>query len=362
MSSPIYQITGAVPETIFRRQQKQTSYNLYNIDTTNDIYLDDTPQMPGNPTGLPLHPGAQITWESGRECYAICATGLTAQLLTSPAAGGYFDPYTLATNILTLAPGGLTLAQQIANAINVVGVPAIDRMTVLYDDTRVVVAGAGVNYIPILDVSAYQSLFVYIADTPTAAYTGTAVRKWNAQWMDPAGAFLLDVPRYSIANASGQMQARLRTRGPGLLLFAPGVARDSTVNVMIIGSYRSLTSESIYMSNSSVAFANVLNASGVDSRLNVFSYSGTTGGAGTFSDAPDFLVGDFDLYYATSAATTLYIRELNTGAELYKWTIAAGVQALVPIPVHLGPMNYKIDLVTVGVASYTIAFSRQGSE
>lgn len=360
MSSPTWAIGSAYPTTIFRRQQKQTAYNVYNIGS-NDVYIDDSPQAPNTVSGVPLHPGAQLTWEAGRECYAICATGLSSTLLTSPAAGGYFDPYTLATNILTLAPSGLTLAQQIANELNLVGVPPIDRMAVLYQDVRVVTTPNPINYVPTLDVSAYPSVFIYIYDQPTAAYTGTAIRPMTIQWEDPSGVNLMDVRRYDMSNANGSVQAHLRCRGSKMLLFGNPVGRNSTVGITILGSYKPLPAESIYMQNG-IVYAGAIAPTVFDPTTNIFSYSGVTGGAATYSAAPDFLVGDYNLYFSTTQNCTLQIRDANSLNDLYKFSTVAGTPTLVPVPLHLGPMTYEVALTVPVATAYNIAFSRCGSE
>jgi hypothetical protein len=176
--------------TIFRRQQAQAAYNIYNVSTGVDIYLDDSPQTPGTTTGLPLHPGAQITWEAGRECYAITATGLTATLLTSPAAGSYFDPYSLATNILTLAPGGLTLAQQIAAANNQISVLQTQTISPLADTTPFT--------FPIVSIGTYPSLRFYLQNGGRG-YGGTVERTVTFNWYDDAaGTNLVAVDQFTV--------------------------------------------------------------------------------------------------------------------------------------------------------------------
>ena len=259
MSSPRYQITSASPVTIFRRQQKQTSYNLYNIDPANDIYLDDTPQTPGNPTGLPLHPGAQITWESGRECYAMCAPGLTATLLTSPAAGGYFDPYTLATNILTLAPGGLTLAQQIANSISITGAPPIDMPGMPHNALQVVASGVAPVTTAIVDVAIYNFVEVWAYETGVIG-PNTSTRAMTLTWYaDLAATTIVHSQVYYYGSFNGNIGVKLPIPGgaKALRLSWTAAATVQAVNLhsWVFASMRSGAQSSYNGDSNAVAWA-----------------------------------------------------------------------------------------------------------
>lgn len=174
MSTPVYPIVSTAPFTVFRRQQTQESYNLYNtspVATGPPIYLDDSPQAPGTTTGVPLYPGAQLSWEAGKECYAITPAGTTGQLTVSPNSGNYFDPFSLAVNLLTVSPGGSTLAQQIAQNIFITGAPPVDKMTQLCDVTFN--QDGAFHFVPTLDVSGYQSVLFWFRQTDPAPAVAT---------------------------------------------------------------------------------------------------------------------------------------------------------------------------------------------
>lgn len=377
MSSPTYPVTSAGPVTVFRRQQSQAAYNLYNISTAGDIYLDDSPQTPGTTAGVPLHPGAQITWEAGRECYAITATGVTATLLTSPAAGGYFDPYTLAANILTLAPGGQTLAQQIAQNIFTQGVPPVDNPVLILDDVQTVNAGGLPTYVnagTIFDVSRYSSLYVLSEDI--TSLTDTTCRqvdfKFGETSQNPVSG-----PRYyntgslSLAwSSTGQPHGlgvftpqffgTIRVRGPQLKVGMTSIGSQSGLTFAMYGSYRETPTDIMWL------FNNTTNGNPIPSSHNnltyggSFAFNGATNAVTGFSATPTVYPGQYNVYINTSQIASLSITRMRDGQELYKFTTTAGT------PNNLGPWTLPNEPIivllttTVAVTSYNIAFTRVG--
>lgn len=249
MSSPTFPVDSSTPVTIFRRQQLQTAYNLYNISTTGDIYLDDSPQTPGTTTGVPLHPGAQITWEAGRECYAICAPGVSATLLTSPAAGSYFDPYTLALNLLTLAPSGQTLAQQIAANIAISGAPPIDQPATLYAVAQIVPSGVTPNTTAAIDVSRFQQVTVWTVES--GAVTNQGYRKVVLNWYaDAAATSLIQQQSYYYGAFNGNAGQRVAvppgTKGLRVSYTSAVTTNNVTLTTSVTGSMRSAIGNSSY--------------------------------------------------------------------------------------------------------------------
>lgn len=284
---------------------------LYNRDSANTLYLG-TDRGVTSSSGFPMGPASTRRWVAGDPLFAICESGKSAVLNISDNAGEYNDPAANAAQILQQG-----LAGQIASAINLVGVPSIDRPTLLYADTRVVAGGSFANYLPILDVSQYKSLYVAFSETPTASYTGTLGRTWVMTWADSSGLYTISQEDLEISAADGSVYGVIPSKGATLAMLGTNSGVDSTVKVHIYGSYRDSV-EKLNFAYNGIATANPLTAYfGIGYGALVF--SGTTGAAGTYTAYPTYETGNYTLYLSVSSATaTLVLRDLAGGAELVK--------------------------------------------
>lgn len=164
MPSPqTYTLRNEVPTLVTRsRPDSVTVYNMSSIP----VFL--SAEQTG---GFELSPGSTITWDAGQALYAFHRTpGATADIAVLPNGGQIVDSRALARNIVDTG-----LAQNIATEINALGVPAIDRPTVLAEITKPVLnasVGMITPLVPKTDVSQYSSIRLHVQaadDTGSAA-------------------------------------------------------------------------------------------------------------------------------------------------------------------------------------------------
>ena len=164
MPSPqTYTLRNEVPTLVTRsRPDSVTVYNMSSIP----VFL--SAEQTG---GFELSPGSTITWDAGQALYAFHRTpGATADIAVLPNGGQIVDSRALARNIVNTG-----LAANIATEINALGVPAIDRPTVLAEITTPVLnasVGTFTTLVPKTDVSQYSSIRLHVQaadDTGSAA-------------------------------------------------------------------------------------------------------------------------------------------------------------------------------------------------
>jgi len=229
VSTRIFPVAGTTTQ-VFRRQQEQVAQNLYNtsaLATGPTIYLDDSPQAPGVLAGIPLPPGSMITWEAGRECYAICATGTAGELRAQPNAGFYFNPY--------------AIAQQ----INLVGVPIVDKPSIVATGTYV--STGALVALGVWDVSTFQSLMLTVE---TVEVAGAAPIEYGYGFLlhqPSATALPTDLDAFQHLGDNGvaagvyeRMRLVVPSRGATVTLEHGWSAAGRTVNWTLYGSYRPL--------------------------------------------------------------------------------------------------------------------------
>lgn len=204
---------------------------------TATAYLDSD-QPDSTTSGQPLSAGSSLTWSKDQPLWTVAPVATT--LVVSENTGAIFDAGAIASQIL--AQG---LADQIAAAINVVGVPAIESATVIVNQSTVTPSGANPGFAGIFDCSRYQSLRAYFSETyvvgvilPPRPYTIT----WyaDAAATIPIGFDSFNVPTGTNAALVDVASALVAVpcRGPFFELTAQSIAGDSTASVVIVGSYR----------------------------------------------------------------------------------------------------------------------------
>jgi hypothetical protein len=153
-----------------------------------------------------------------------------------------FDVTNIAGQIL--AQG---LAGQIANAINVVGVPPIDRPEQVYTNSIVLALG-GTFTSPVIDASEFNSLTVSVDEVNGAAGSCAVARMmyvWT--WADAAGAIFMSGEAYSYMPSSGWVLVTPNMlKGPYVQVqfeaLAAGAA-NATIDISLVGSYRTTGSQ-----------------------------------------------------------------------------------------------------------------------
>lgn len=265
---------------------------------TATAYLDSD-QPDSTTSGQPLSAGSSLTWAKDQPLWTVAPVATT--LVVSENTGAIFDAGAIASQIL--AQG---LAAQIAAAINVVGVPAIESATVLMNFSVVTPAFANPGFGGIVDCSRYQSLRAYFSETyaigvilPPRPITVT----WyaDAAGTIPIGFDAFNVPTGTNAGLVPVASALVAVpcRGPFFELSAQAIGGDSTAGVVVVGSYRPV--QDLKWSKLTDGFTG---SSGVV----VNTATGASGG--TFSMSANFPVGtstDYPILSGGDAAVSLTI-------------------------------------------------------
>lgn len=167
MPSPqTYTLRNEVPTLVTRsRPDSVTVYNMSNIP----VFL--SAEQTG---GFELSPGSTITWDAGQALYAFHRTpDATADIAVLPNGGQIVDSRALARNIVDTG-----LAANIATEINALGVPSIDRPTVLAEVTTPTLNSTSsfTTLVPPTDVSQYSSVRFHInANDDTGSANESAI-------------------------------------------------------------------------------------------------------------------------------------------------------------------------------------------
>jgi hypothetical protein len=202
-------------------------------------YLTD--QAPDSTTdGQPLSAGSSLTWTKGQPLWVIGPSSTT--LVVSENTGPIFDAGAIAAQIL--AQG---LAGQIATAINVIGVPAIESATVLEDFSAVTPAGFSPGLAgPAIDCSRYQSLRIYCSETYGIGGTYPPPRAYSITWYADSGgtipvgedAFNVPTGTNGIVPAASAVVS-VPCRGPFFTIDSLSISvGPSTSGCVVLGSYR----------------------------------------------------------------------------------------------------------------------------
>jgi hypothetical protein len=170
---------------------------------------------------------------------------------------------------------------------------------------------------------------------------------------------------YNIANAQGVLSGVIRTRAPFFWIGATPVGRDSTITLYVAGSYRAVQTDSIAISQAiSVAGMGLNGLVRLSAQPDAgwFNYGGIAGAAGQYADFPTtYQAGDYYAYAAANQNCFVQVLDANSGNELFKLTITAGVAANGMFRLPAIPL--KINLVTAVInTSYNLVFNRAGAD
>lgn len=291
----------------------------------------DSDQQDSTTSGQPLSAGSSLTWTKGQPLWTVAPTPTT--LVVSDNSGPIFDAGAIAAQIL--AQG---LAAQIASAINVVGVPAIESATVLLNYSQVTTAGQ--STIPLgapLDVSRYQSLRIYCSDTYIIGGAYPPPRPYEITWYAdalgtiPVGADAFNTPTGTngIVPAASAVIS-VPCRGPYFSIAGPSITvGPSTVGIVVIGSYR--PAQDLKWSKLADGFSGssgvvLLSPSATGDQGGTFSISANLP-VGTSTDYPILPGGDCLSMLAIGVSTgnvNYEIRDTYSNRFVYRRVIPAG--------------------------------------
>jgi len=133
------------------------------------IYVNNEDPISDPSAGQPLTPGSSLGWDADRSLYMTCPTSGTVTITEN--SGTLMDAGAIASQIISQG-----LADDIASAIYISGIPPVDRYT-LVQDTGVV---TGTYFSPMIDVTGYQSMNVVYQNGATIANPGNISITWYA--------------------------------------------------------------------------------------------------------------------------------------------------------------------------------------
>lgn len=336
----------------------QSALMLLNNDVSTTAYVGESQVtcLPGQ--GFPLPARATLSWDAGRPLYLSCASG-TVTVSVTPNQGSLYSPADIASQILQQG-----LAGAIASAINVAGVPAIDKPTVLLNLAAGMTSGTSYTS-PTINCTGYQSLFLDWTDTPVGSYVGTDFRELTFSWYgDAALTIPVDADSYFVSSSAPNsgVSGSLRVRAPYLVVSVTSVARNASVNLGILGSYRPLQSDSLIFNNSIVPANSfpVLNVSPAQERM--FLLGATSAGVATNYDYwPQFEPGQYTVFCTSNNAFNLlfFLIHYNSVAAWEQIAVPGGsgqLRSVLTIP-H---SQFRITANVPATTTYRIAFMRQG--
>lgn len=164
-----YQVHWQTPQQLLRNPDSPS--RVYNRDTVQSVYVSN--EYVGGTNGFRLGPGMSLTWTTGRDLWIWSTPEATLPVpVTVVNDGGEFtDPSTIATAILEQG-----LAQQIADAISITGVPPSNLPVLLGSHTWTGLSPSTHAFTPAADVGKYQSLFVKFS--PDTAFPDDQINQW----------------------------------------------------------------------------------------------------------------------------------------------------------------------------------------
>jgi hypothetical protein len=284
---------STVPNVLFQGGQHQPADTLVNTGTT-VIYVDNQPQITTT-QGYALNPNAMYPVEANSFLSVVCPTTGTVQLLGRSGLN-YWDP------------------QQIATAINLIGVPAIDRAAVVSSAAALTVTrGFTITQGP-FDVSSYSTLYLSVTEVNGAAGSVTAgLRNLQIESFSDAAATNLMAteswfywpsgPGNLGPNGSGPqlLLTPVTVKGPFIKLFWNAIAfgaATATVSYRLVGSFRSPAPQIV--TNNAQARAGFLSS---DGSSGIAAASGAFP-AGTTDEFPVTFPGPAFVQAAVGATTT----------------------------------------------------------
>jgi hypothetical protein len=355
-----YAISDISPTKVIPEQSYWDSVLIIN-DGTQYAFLgnDSTVNVT---SGFPLGPGSNKVWDGKQALYAVCVAGLPTTIRIIDNSGAMFDVTNVAGQIL--AQG---LAGQIANAINVVGVPPIDRPEVVYQDT-IALAAAGAFTSAVIDSAAFNSLTVHIDEVNGAAGSCATARQFYIwTYADAAGTIFMSGDTYSYMPSNGFVLITPNMlKGPYIQFVFPPLgagAALATINITAVGSYRTTGSQARVEIGNSMAGAGFMVASGDNGSW----IAEGNWPAGVSEEYPYIYSGPATFGWNVGALANqsyMYMYDVLSGGTL--WALSFPVSAVaqrgsmnVYLPVHA--TRFRFNNSTAGAVACRFALTMDGN-
>jgi hypothetical protein len=328
--------TGSAFQAVLPPNKPHDVLTIYNTGQAT-VYLDAENQPQDTTGGAPLTAGSTLPWDKDLALYAFCPTSTT--LVLSENSQIPFDAGAIAAQII-----GQGLPGDIAAAINVVGIPPIDRYTVL--DTSPALSGNGYASAPI-NSSGYQSIQMVWQNGGSRIVPGRV----SLQWYADAGLTLANFLGFDefIVGTGSITQFTTPVRGAYFQIVIDNASTDTGSGVLkTFGSYK-VAASTLYKGQGAGSVTGALEGS---TDLGVQTWSGSIPAGITWTWQPGVVAGDTRLLLRfTTAGTLSYLWRvpntvfaLTTYASATALAIATGDTVLQdvflpPVPVELSMTN-----------------------
>lgn len=334
---------GSAFQAVLPAGKPHDPVTIYNTGQAT-VYLDAENQPQDTTGGSPLTAGSTLPWDKDLPLYAYCPTSTT--LILSENGQIPFDAGAIAAQIITQG-----LATQIANAINVVGIPPIDRYTIL--DTSPALSGNGYASAPI-NSSGYQSIQMVWQNGGSRIVPGRV----SLQWYADAGLTLANFLGFDefIVGTGSITQFTTAVRGAYFQIVIDNAGADTGSGVLkTFGSYK-VAASTLYKAQGAGSVTGALEGS---TDLGVQTWSGTIPPAGVWTWQPGVVAGDAHLIlrFTTNGTLSYLLRAPNTIFALTTYLSGSGLAVTTANPiisdVFLPPIPAELSMTNGGGADLT---------
>jgi len=315
MTNPQWPV-GQHPVTIFQAGQGQPANALQNMDNTLPVYADTIPMM-STTQGTLVNAGAILPWPAGKPLYVIAPSGtVNVQLLNNDQLQ-FWDPVSLANQIVSVSPGGSTLAQQIAQATNALGVPPVDAPVTLFNANQSVPSGVTPTPTSILDVRRYTAAELWVGESGITT-ASTLNREIQINWYSDIAATDLIVRKYyyyaPYTNGNMGLQAQIPSGAAACRINPQSLTttQTTTMNIRVYASTRAQQSDKFFNFNNIVESF----TSQQGGTPGWYTMLAPTVAAGVFNQYPRTYAGNAYLHFraaSVSTAINLDVIELWSG-------------------------------------------------
>ena len=339
---------------------------IVNEDVNHTVYLD-TNRGVQSTSGMPLPPQSTKRWIAGDPCFAITSPGETATLNVSDNAGELNNPSAIATQILNQG-----LANQIAAAITLSGVPLVDSPTELSNFSQSVVSTNTPVSTGILDVSRFQSLNFSTLEINAGTPGIIGCRPWTIQWFaDAGGTIVLDVDTFLTPLCTGGfMSASVPCKGAFFRLsgFDAVTTTNATITITVYGSYRTRTRQRWRFVPSSLNGASGGVSQWETGDTGVFTMQVNPAAGASATDYPYTYAGPAMLHVMQTATSTgtvqpqFQVNHMVDGRRIMWGTIPIGQFGTLNVPLYLPrePVVVSLNNAATNALTFTVSLSMDG--
>lgn len=325
------------PVDVWLPEQRHGAVVVVNVgDVT--VLVDDTPPPGSEP--LELAPGESIPWDADR-----ALTLAVGDLEPTPGAVLVTENTGQSSGARAIAQAILAqgLAVDIAQAISVAGVPAIDRPQVLMPTTSATIPSGQTWLSGALDVSAYATAIVQLAAVGAGTSTPEQVTA-ELRWLTDDGATIIATDRITLWLAPGGGAQTWCLQAPAwgsrlqLAVTVPATLTTTSVTLgaSVVGSFRDRPAGRSVVTSAGAWGGDLTSTARprMSPAVRVFSVAGIPSGK-TWRDAfsPGWPGSQLTINAQTSIALTgamafnlLAINDLQQIDAVASWTLPSGTQ------------------------------------